>query len=78
VAEAARQLGEAIRVAFERWSEVCRVVGESVQSFGAALRESGLLPETPPEEDLRARALWLARHRSSGPDRDVVHMRRLR
>lgn len=39
------------------------------------LRSAGVLPEAPPE-DPRARALWLRRHRSPGPDREPAGRQR--
>lgn len=31
------------------------------------LREAGVLPDEPPKDDARARALWLRQHRNTGP-----------
>lgn len=38
----------------------------ALHTLGSALADAGLTPDTPPR-DVRARALWLRRHRNTGP-----------
>jgi hypothetical protein len=70
----AEQLGQAIRPAIEQVLQQARALGEWVEQNRQVLVDAGALPAVPPE-DPRARALWLRRHRGTGPDRQLQHRR---
>jgi hypothetical protein len=72
--EAVRRLWEQLRDAirpFVAWAE------QAAHELEEKLRAVGHLPEPLPT-DPRERALWLAQHRNTGPDRDLTRQRRPR
>lgn len=54
---------------------VARSLGQWYDEATKPLVDAGLLPDGPPD-DVRGRALWLAQHRSTGPDNAPVTERR--
>jgi hypothetical protein len=77
MAEPFRQVGELLRGFTEVFASLAEHAQRAARSLGEALRDAGVLPEEPPA-DPRARALWLRRHRGTGPDRQMQHRPRPR
>ena len=44
-----------------------RSVAEAWKAASRLLADAGVLPELPPVDDARARALWLRQNRNTGP-----------
>lgn len=64
------RLHATVEAMWPRIVEQAEAIGRAVEDVRAVLRDAGVLPEEPPT-DPRARALWLRRHRGTGPDRQV-------
>jgi len=79
--EGVRRLAEAVSITMEAalaaFARTVEQVGPAASQAYRTLRDAGVLPEQAPE-DPRERALWLRRHRGSGPDRQVQHRHRPR
>lgn len=69
--------GAAVDALSYAFTKMCWALADALPKIEAtrdALRDAGVLPEEPPTEP-RARALWLARNRNTGPARATASQR---
>jgi hypothetical protein len=72
------QLGEAMRPLIEWADHAAAELGVHLDQLTKILQKVGALPDQPPTDDPRARALWLRQQRNTGPSRDLTRQRRPR